>query len=95
MPFVKGQAKTPNSGRKKGVSNKKHLELLQALEVSGETPLEFMFRVMRDEHADKARRDDMAKAAAPYVHRRLASLEQSGPEGAPVQVVISWDESEF
>ena len=45
---------------------------------SGETPLEYMIRVMRDEESEQPRRDDMAKAAAPYLHARLSSIEQSG-----------------
>jgi hypothetical protein len=36
-----------------------------------------MLRVLRDDTADRARRDEMAKAAAPYVHPRLASVEQT------------------
>jgi hypothetical protein len=37
-----------------------------------------MIRVMRDENAPVERRDEMAKAAAPYVHPRLAAIEHSG-----------------
>jgi hypothetical protein len=37
-----------------------------------ETPLKYMLAVMRDPHADFRRRDDMAKAAAPYCHRKMA-----------------------
>jgi hypothetical protein len=45
---------------------------------SGEAPLDYMIRVMRDETAPVKRRDEMAKAAAPYVHPRLAAIEHSG-----------------
>lgn len=41
----------------------------------GITPLEYMLKILRDETADPLRRDDMAKAAAPYVHPRLSSIE--------------------
>lgn len=34
------------------------------------TPLEYMLRVMNDPSEDKARRDRMAQAAAPYVHAK-------------------------
>ena len=44
----------------------------------GETPLDYMIRVMRDEDADMARRNWAAQAAAPYLHARLASVEQKG-----------------
>ena len=44
----------------------------------GVTPLSYMLSVLSDEGADVKRRDDMAKAAAPYIHPRLASLDHSG-----------------
>jgi hypothetical protein len=34
-----------------------------------------MIRVMRDGDAPTERRDEMAKAAAPYVHPKLAAIE--------------------
>ena len=48
----------------------------------GETPLEYMLRIMRDEAAESTRRDDMAKAAAPYLHPRLSSVEHTGEDEA-------------
>ena len=44
----------------------------------GITPLEYMLKVMRNSKADQSRRDDMAKAAAPYVHPRLSAVDHSG-----------------
>ena len=38
--------------------------------------LAYMIRIMRDETAETERRDEMAKAAAPYVHAKLASIDQ-------------------
>ena len=75
-------------GRKKGSLNKVSSEMKAAIAASGETPLEYMLRVMRDTKADTHRRDDMAKAAAPYIHPRLASIEQS-VETETVQYIIS------
>jgi hypothetical protein len=43
--------------------------------MEGLTPLEYMLAVLRDENADTERRDEMAKAAAPYIHPRLSSIE--------------------
>lgn len=40
---------------------------------SGETPLEYMLNVMRDQSADSKRRDSMAAAAAPYLHPKLST----------------------
>ena len=36
-------------------------------------PIEYMLKVMRDENAPDARRDDMAKATAAYLHSKLAA----------------------
>jgi hypothetical protein len=41
-----------------------------------------MIRVMRDQSAPVERRDEMAKAAAPYVHPRLAAVEYAGTTGS-------------
>jgi hypothetical protein len=38
----------------------------------GETPLQYMLRVVRDDNVDPVRRDRMAIAAAPYCHPRVA-----------------------
>ena len=65
-------------GRKKGSLNKVTSEMKAAIAASGETPLEYMLRIMRDEAAESTRRDDMAKAAAPYLHPRLSSVEHTG-----------------
>jgi hypothetical protein len=40
-----------------------------------ENPLEYMLRVMNDRFEDNRRRDDMAKAAAPYVHAKFLAAE--------------------
>src|SRR3954466_14195318 len=43
---------------------------------SGITPLEYMLAVLRDEERTPAERMEAAKAAAPYVHARLAHIEK-------------------
>lgn len=50
--------------------------MIEAAEAGGELPLDYMLKVMRDVNAKLARRDDMAKAAAPYLHQRLAATER-------------------
>ena len=60
-------------GRKKGSRNKTTRAAVIA--ASGLTPLEYMLGVLRDPEIDAHRRDDMAKAAAPYCHARLAQAE--------------------
>lgn len=65
-------------GRVKGVPNKATAAKAQEVAASGLTPLDYMLNVMRDENMPADRRDDMAKAVAPYVHPKLAAIEHSG-----------------
>jgi len=67
-----------SGGRKRGTPNKVTQEIRDEIARSGEQPLEYMIRVMRDSSASIERRDDMAKAAAPYLHARLAAIEHQG-----------------
>ena len=57
MPFVKGQPRPLNAGRKKGTPNKKTLErmaredatkILEAKALENDFPLDYMLRTMRD-----------------------------------------------
>ena len=65
-------------GRKKGIPNKATAAKAQAIAASGKTPLDYLLEVMRDELAALPDRIDAAKAAAPYVHPKLASIEHKG-----------------
>jgi hypothetical protein len=77
--------KRPNAGRPKGAPNKATAERQAQIAASGETPLDYMLRVMRDGTQEHQRRDDMAKAAAPYVHPKLAAVEHTGKDGGPIE----------
>lgn len=48
-------------------------EAVQAARAEGETPLEYMLRVMRDAAAEDKRRDAMALGAASFIHPRLSN----------------------
>lgn len=48
-------------------------EVVREVRKKGDTPLEYMLNVMRDETVDSKRRDAMAAAAAPYLHPRLSN----------------------
>jgi hypothetical protein len=63
------------AGRKPGSVNKRTAEKVAAVEASGLTPLDFMLNVMRDGDQAMDLRFDAAKAAAPYVHARLSSID--------------------
>jgi hypothetical protein len=73
MPRPRGLPKT--GARQKGVANKRTREIADAAVAQGITPLEYMLAVLRDETVEPERRDEMAKAAAPYLHPRLAAIE--------------------
>lgn len=51
---------------------------------SGMTPLDYLLSVMRDVDSDPDARRDAAKAAAPYVHPKLASVELTGDPSKPI-----------
>ncbi len=68
-----GCAKTPGRGRKRGTRNKASVAREAEIKASGLDPLAYMLEVMRDQAETPERRLDAAKAAAPYVHPRLAS----------------------
>lgn len=80
-----------NSGRKKGTANKKTREIADRAAAEGITPLEYMLKVMRadipddleprDRLAAENMRFEAAKAAAPYIHPRLAAVEHTGKDG--------------
>lgn len=78
--------KRVGAGRPVGVANRINQEAREKAIEGGETPLDYMLRVMRDAAQDYGRRDDMAKAAAPYVHARLANVDAqiSGKDGGAI-----------
>jgi hypothetical protein len=71
----------------------------------GVSPLEYMLALMRQpsDHEDpkvqvarEAMRFEAAKAAAPYVHPRLAAVEHTGANGGPIGVAgIDMTAAEF
>jgi hypothetical protein len=75
-------------GRQKGTPNKRTQEMLEEIISTGETPLEYMIRVMRDPEADVHRRDKMAQMAAPFPHPRLTAVEDASRE--PPIVALRW-----
>ena len=65
----------PGAGRKKNGTNRVTEEAIAHAQEGGEMPLDFLLRIMRDAAADEAKRIDCAKAAAPYVHAKLANID--------------------
>lgn len=76
------------AGRPRGSRNRRTIALSQATAEAqqaartGETPLDFLLRVMRNTKNAMQIRIDAAKAAAPYIHPRLSSIElNQNPKG--------------
>lgn len=89
MPRPVGLPKT--GGRKKGSRNKAPAAKAAAIAASGLTPLDYMLQVMRDPLADPARRDDMAKASAPYCHAKLQPVDgQTGSSEIKARVRVEF-----
>lgn len=82
--MAKGGARK-GAGRKPGIANRINREAREQAARTGELPLDYMLRVMRDEEADPKRRDGMAQAAAPYIHAKLASIEHTGEGGGAIK----------
>src|SRR5271170_4068154 len=88
----KGTPKT--GGRKKGSKNKRMAipaavnEAAAKAALAGMSPLEYMLGVMRDPTQEARRRDDMARAAAPYLHQKLAA-GRTAAKGAAVHPTTS------
>lgn len=79
---MKNGGKRPGAGRKPGSKNKATLAREQAIAESGMTPLQYLLSIVQDVKQEQTARVDAAKAAAPYVHPRLASIEHSGEIGS-------------
>lgn len=78
------------AGRKPGAINKATAEARAKAEATGVMPLDFMLERMRDAEAPIADRMDMAKAAAPYVHAKLSSIEATVDAHVEGVVAVEW-----
>ena len=70
------------------LKRKQQMEAMAALR-SGNSPLDYMLRVMRNPNTKQERRDKMAIAAAAYCHPRLATHEVSGKGGAAIPLAFT------
>jgi hypothetical protein len=71
--------KRPGAGRPKGAASRANEQVRQEAAATGELPLTYM----RDPSQAVGRRDGMARAAAPFCHSRLSSVEHSGEISRP------------
>ena len=79
----------PGAGRPRGSRGKRTREAVAKAEALGPTPLEVLLKSMHAARAEGARAEavDCAKAAAPYVHPKLAPT--SPP--TPVHEAVDYD----
>jgi hypothetical protein len=81
------------AGRPLGSKNERTAEIARAAAESGITPIEVMLGTMRELWAQgtpEAKREaaEIAKDAAPYIHPRLASIDQAIRENRPFAVLL-------
>ena len=81
------------AGRPLGSKNKRSAEIARAAAESGITSIEVMRGTMRELWAQgtpEARREaaEIAKDAAPYIHPRLASIDQTIKEDRPFALLL-------
>lgn len=87
------------AGRPKGVPNKKTAQVQAKVAITGITPLDYMLEQMRKPYPRGAKIDqkitidamrfEAAKAAAPYVHAKLASVEHTGKGGGAIMMQMA------
>jgi hypothetical protein len=82
-------------GRTAGTLNKRTETMLEEIASTGETPLQYMLRVMRDPAMSAARRDAMAIAAAPYIHSKLAQVDLTAQHNQNIIGVRLWTREEW
>lgn len=80
-------------GRQKGVPNKATAAKAAEVQASGLTPLDYLLSILRDATADQNVRIDVAKAAAPYVHPRLAAVDLGNKDDKPFATEARWADS--
>jgi hypothetical protein len=63
------------AGRKKGVATRMNEAARAQVAAEGITPLAYLLGLLRDDKQTQEVRTDAAKAAAPYVHAKLANVD--------------------
>ncbi len=79
MARPKGSPKL--GGRSKGTPNRATAKREAEIAAAGITPLDYMLQILRDEDKTADERFEAAKAAAPYVHPKLAAVDHSSQDG--------------
>lgn len=88
MPGIGSPKGVKQGGRKVGTPNKRTAEIRDKIMESGLTPLEYFVKILRDEREDPTLRFEAAKAAAPYMHARIQSVEHTGKDGKALVIEV-------
>lgn len=75
------------AGRKKLSSNVMNEQARMQAVSSGETPLEFLLKAMRNDQNEFSVRLDAAKAAAPYIHARLSAIDMTSKTDGTIRLI--------
>jgi hypothetical protein len=76
--------KRPNAGRPKGAATRITEKAREEAAKGGITPLDFMLSILRDDSNSKEDRFEAAKAAAPYMHAKLAAVTHANDKDNPM-----------
>jgi hypothetical protein len=87
MPFVKGQPRPANAGRRKGTPNRKKADLEAMCEAAGVEPFEVLLGLCKSR--DEGIRLGAAKEASKYLYYQKRIQEISGPNQGPIEVESS------
>lgn len=78
----------PGAGRPRGSKNQRSAEIAREAAAQGKTPLEVILEFMRTGE-DPAMRFEAAKAAAPYIHPKLANIDVGNKDGKAFEVNLT------
>jgi hypothetical protein len=85
--------KRAGAGRKPGSATRKTREIADAAAANGQTPLQYLLDLMRDNTASPERRDKAAELTLGYMHPKISSAppspeaERSRPSSMTVNVI--------
>ena len=78
------------AGRKAGAPTAMNQEARAKAAAGGITPLDYMLGILRDDAKTEALRFEAAKAAAPYVHAKLANIDANVKANVDGTVTFTW-----
>jgi hypothetical protein len=82
--------KREGAGRPVGAITERTRKIAEGALAEGITPLDYMLGQLRDETNSKAERMDAAKAAAPYVHAKLANVDANVNANVDGSITFTW-----